>query len=131
MAAPVISTTTLPTAFLNASYSTSLAATGGTPPYTWSITAGALPAGVTLSTAGVISGTPGPKTAGVYNITAQVTDTVPASGTKALTLSVNSVILVKCGACGFVTKTTHMKIANLLAAKHQAGWGPTHVVSLS
>lgn len=131
MAAPVVSTTTLPTGFLNAPYSTTLAATGGTPPYTWSITAGTLPTGVTLSAAGVISGTLGPKTAGTYNVTVQATDTIPASGTKALTLTVNSVILVKCSACGFATKTTNIKIANLLAAKHQAGWGPTHVVSLS
>jgi hypothetical protein len=39
-------------------YSAALSATGGTPPYTWSVQAGALPPGLSLSAAGVISGTP-------------------------------------------------------------------------
>jgi hypothetical protein len=49
-----------------------LAATGGTTPYTWSLSSGTLPAGLTLSAAGVISGTP--TTPGTYTITVKVTD---------------------------------------------------------
>ena len=57
--APGITTgSLLPTGLLGSAYSQTLAATGGTAPYTWSVTAGALPAGLTLSSAGVLSGTP-------------------------------------------------------------------------
>lgn len=44
---------------VNVPYVANLAATGGTPPYTWSITGGALPPGLGLARAtGTISGTP-------------------------------------------------------------------------
>lgn len=39
-------------------YNEGLGVSGGTPPYVWSVTTGALPAGLNLDTAGVISGTP-------------------------------------------------------------------------
>jgi hypothetical protein len=50
-----------------------MTATGGTPAYTWSITSGPLPAGLTLAaTTGIISGTP--TASGTYNFTATVSD---------------------------------------------------------
>jgi hypothetical protein len=54
----VIDTTSLPDATQGVAYSVQLLAHGGTPPYTWSIFAGSLPAGLTLSSSGLISGTP-------------------------------------------------------------------------
>jgi hypothetical protein len=54
----LVTTTTLAGGVWTVPYSQTLAATGGTAPYTWVISAGGLPAGLTLSTAGVISGTP-------------------------------------------------------------------------
>ncbi len=54
-----ISTTSLPNGQVGAAYSQTLVATGGTTPYTWSLTGGALPANLQLNTAtGAISGTP-------------------------------------------------------------------------
>ncbi len=54
-------------------YQQQLTATGGQPPYTWSISAGALPAGLTLDAAtGIIGGTP--SAAGTFNITVAVND---------------------------------------------------------
>ena len=54
-----------------------LKTTGGVPSYTFSITAGALPDGLTLtSNTGVISGTP--SAAGVFNFTAQAVDAIGA-----------------------------------------------------
>ena len=50
-----------------------LEATGGQPPYTWSALS-ALPAGLSLSSAGVISGTPNMKTPGTVNFAIRVTD---------------------------------------------------------
>ena len=49
----------LPNGTLGTAYSTTLAAAGETPPYTWSISTGALPAGLTLNgSTGAITGTP-------------------------------------------------------------------------
>jgi hypothetical protein len=50
-----------------------LAATGGTPPYTWIVGAGALPGGLTLSPDGSVTGTP--SGAGSFDFTAHVADT--------------------------------------------------------
>ncbi len=51
---------------------------GGIAPYTWSVLAGALPPGVTLSSSGAISGAP--TTAGVYDATLRVQDANKVNG---------------------------------------------------
>jgi hypothetical protein len=58
--APVLSITTssLPMATVGATYSTTLSASGGSGTKTWTVTAGSLPAGLSLSSNGVVSGTP-------------------------------------------------------------------------
>jgi hypothetical protein len=74
---------------LNVAYTLTLAATGGTAPYAWSIASGSLPAGLTLSAAGVISGTP--TADGTSSFTVEATDSAsPAqSATAALVLQVS------------------------------------------
>ncbi len=68
-----LTTTSLPNGSVGAAYSQSLAATGGTTPYAWSIVTGSLPAGLTLNAStGVIAGTP--TSAGTFAFTAQVAD---------------------------------------------------------
>jgi hypothetical protein len=68
---PSITTTSLPDGEQNLAYSTTVAGTNGTTPYTWSAVT-ALPAGLTLSSAGVISGTP--SVAGNFTFTLALTD---------------------------------------------------------
>lgn len=68
---PAITTSTLPGGTVGASYSAQLAATGGDGSYQWSLASGALPSGVSLSAAGVVSGTP--QAAGTFSFTATVT----------------------------------------------------------
>jgi chitodextrinase len=65
--APTIATICpLPTGTVGTDYNQTLAASGGTAPYTWTISSGALPPGLNLNSAtGIISGTPG--TADTYN----------------------------------------------------------------
>ncbi len=84
---------TLPSAAVGAAYSQSLTAVGGTAPYTWAITAGALPAGLSLNAAtGAITGTP--TGSGTFNFTVQVTDNVSVKSSKAFTLSVVSSLVI-------------------------------------
>src|SRR5207249_844345 len=79
----------LPSGTVGTSYSQTLAATGGTPPYAWSVISGSLPAGLTLNaTSGAISGTP--TTASTSNFTAQVIDSSSGKASKAFTLTINS-----------------------------------------
>jgi len=54
----VITTTTLPTATSGTAYNQTIVATGGTPPYTFSLVSGTLPPGLTLATSGTVTGTP-------------------------------------------------------------------------
>ncbi len=90
-AAVTISTSSLSNATAGAPYSASLAATGGTPPYSWSLYSGSLPAGLSLSSGGTISGTP--TTAGTANFTVRVTDNASTSTTRGLTLTVSAAAL--------------------------------------
>ena len=54
-----LATTALPAGKAGTAYTATLSATGGTPPYTWSLTGGRLPLGLHLNhKTGVISGTP-------------------------------------------------------------------------
>ena len=81
--APTITTASLPAGITTETYSATLAGSGGTPPYTWSVPEGSLPDGLTLSD-GVISGTP--TTAGTSSFTIELTDS--ASGTATASLSI-------------------------------------------
>jgi hypothetical protein len=77
VAALSIATTSLPGGSIGASYTATLQAAGGTAPYTWAISTGSLPAGLTLNgSTGVISGTP--TAAGSNTFTVQVTDSTGA-----------------------------------------------------
>jgi PKD repeat protein len=79
-----ITTSALPGGTQGQAYTATLAASGGTPPYTWAVTSGVLPAGLTLAAgSGVISGTP--TAAGTSNFTVQVTAGAQTA-TKALSI---------------------------------------------
>lgn len=80
----------LPSGTVSTPYpSTNLAASSGTPPYSWSLStaASSFPAGLTLSNVGVISGTP--TTSGTYSFTVKVTDSVGATASANLSITIN------------------------------------------
>ncbi|HEX7165332.1 MAG TPA: protein kinase [Trebonia sp.] len=88
VSAPVtITTASLPDGTLRTAYSTTLSATGGTGTATW--TASGLPAGLGISSAGTISGTPG--ASGTFNVTVTATAGTSASK-KTYTLVINGVV---------------------------------------
>src|ERR1019366_1113752 len=82
-----IATSSLPAGTVGVAYSQALSASGGSPPYSWAVASGALPAGVSLSAGGTLSGTPG--TAGSSSFTVRVTDSASVSATAALSLAIN------------------------------------------
>ena len=84
-----IATSALPDASQGAAYSAGLSATGGSQPYSWSITAGSLPDGVSLNDTGILGGNP-TKT-GAFSFTAKVTDAASHSATASLALAVDVV----------------------------------------
>jgi hypothetical protein len=88
--APSITSTTLPNGQENAAYNQTLTATGGTPPYVWTLI-GTLPPGLSLDSAtGVISGTPPTGSAGTYNFTVRVDDSqANCFATQALSITID------------------------------------------
>ena len=83
-----ISTTSLPAGIVGTAYDQQLEAAGGTTPYAWTVAAGTLPAGLSLSPGGVLSGSPA--TAGSVTFTVQVTDAASRTDVQSLTLTVSS-----------------------------------------
>jgi hypothetical protein len=89
-----VTTTSLPAATAGQPYSATLAATGGIAPYSWSVTSGSLPPGLTLNSAtGQISGTS--DGSGTYSFTVTVTDAeVPImTASQALSISVTGPVI--------------------------------------
>jgi hypothetical protein len=81
-----ISPVSLPDGQLGMIYNQTLTVANGNPPYSWSVSSGSLPDGLSLNTAtGAITGTP--STAGSYNFNVQVTDS--SGSTAGLSLSIN------------------------------------------
>ena len=86
---PSISTTSLPVAVANTSYSAAIMITGGDAPLRWDVASGNLPVGLGLgSKTGVISGTP--SIAGTSSFTVRVTDANSQTASQVLLLTVNS-----------------------------------------
>ncbi|WP_433985009.1 Ig domain-containing protein [Tunturiibacter empetritectus] len=82
-----LSTTSLPQPALGALYSVALTANGGTPAYIWSVTAGQLPSGLSLSSTGVISGAP--TSSRNFSFTITVTDSSSPAQTAAVQFGLN------------------------------------------
>ena len=87
-AAPVISTASMPAGTTGTAYNQTLVVTGGKTPYTWSITTGSLPTGLSLSSTGVITGTP--TATGTSSFTVQAADANSVKATKALSIVTNA-----------------------------------------
>ena len=83
-AAPVVTTTTLPGATVGFGYAAQLAAGGGLAPLTWAATS--LPAGLSVSPTGAISGTP--TTALTSTVTVTATDALGRAAGATLSLAV-------------------------------------------
>ncbi|HWS95900.1 MAG TPA: putative Ig domain-containing protein, partial [Candidatus Methylomirabilis sp.] len=84
-----VSTSSLTGGSIGVPYSAVLSATGGVPPYTWSLISGTLPAGLTLSTSGLISGTPTNQETQTFTVQASDSETAAETATASLTLTIS------------------------------------------
>jgi hypothetical protein len=84
----VVPPSTLPTGSVGTYYSQSLYASGGTVPYSWSLISGVLPPGLSISSTGVISGTP--TVAGTATFTANVMDSAGGSALQIFSLPIGN-----------------------------------------
>jgi len=92
----VITSSTLPSGQQGTVFAAALSATGGTQPYSWSISSGSLPAGLLLSSTGAIAGIP--TASGSYSFSAKVSDSsVPSQNQSVplvITVAVATPVLV-------------------------------------
>lgn len=90
----VLSPATLPAGMVGEAYSEQITASGGDDPYTFAVTSGTLPAGLTLTAGGLLSGTPTAVGSSVVTITA--TDEDDCLGLVSLTLLIRAADLANC-----------------------------------
>ncbi len=88
----VFTTTTLPASTINIPYSQTITATGGMSPLTYAVTAGSLPAGVSLSSSGLLTGTP--TASGTFNFTVTATDTLLNTANQPLSIIINPAVAI-------------------------------------
>ncbi len=124
-----LSTPTLLTATVGNSYPvTTLTASGGSGSgYTFAITLGALPAGMSLDSSGDISGTPTDNSGSPYSFTVTATDSANGTGSQAYSLTVNSAIVL--GASPLPTATAGDSFDQFVTASGGSGSGYTYAVT--
>ncbi len=118
---PTITTTSLPSAQRSVAYTTTLAAVDGLMPMTWSVAGGTLPAGLSLSPSGVLSGSP--VAAGTTNVTVRVTDGAGRSDDQVLPISVNPLLgITQTTLPGATRLTGYSAILTAIDATTQVSW---------
>jgi hypothetical protein len=82
---------TLADGTVGTAYTGTVTATGGTGPYTYAVTSGTLPAGLSLSSGGAVSGTPTTAATSAFTVTA--TDANGDTGSRAYSVTVAALVL--------------------------------------
>ena len=93
----------------------------GVPPFTWAVTAGTMPTGLTLSTTGLISGTVA-GSPGTYTFTVQVTDAFLRTDTQSITWTVYSPVVATNPGVQVSTVNTAMASLQLSASGGSGGY---------
>ena len=123
-AALSVTSTSLGAASVGVGYSTALTASGGITPYTWTLSSGTLPASISLSSAGVLSGTPMAGDVGTYNLTFTATDSGNATAltaSQALSLSISPAPALAFTTTTLATATYKTAYSATIAATGGAG----------
>lgn len=99
-----INTGSLSQGAVGVSYNQTLSASSGSAPYTWDLAGSVLPAGLSLSSGGTISGTPAGASTGTYSF--RVTDSQGLRTTATLSLTIGATPTVTTGSATNLTQTT-------------------------
>jgi len=113
-----LSASTLPGIVLNSGYTTALSVRGGEAPYTFTLTSGSLPAGVSLSSAGVLSGTP--TASGTFTFGVHIVDSSSPAGSLDVSLTLN----VADAAVAVDTTTVLAKVPQTFFGIHTSVYDP-------
>ncbi len=103
-----LTSSSLASGTVGSAYSATLTASGGTSPYTWSVASGSLPAGLTLSTSGAITGTPSASGASSFSLTVKDSASSPQAATSTFSLT----IAAAASAAGTVSASNYVNIVN-------------------
>ena len=101
----ITASSTLQSGTTGTAYSLTLTAAGGSGSYTWTVASGSLTPGLSLSSNGVLSGTP--TTAGSYSFTLKVTDSSGASASQAFQITITGGTTGGGGSTSSVTASTY------------------------
>ena len=106
-----VSPATLTAGMVGANYNSTLTAVGGAPAYNFSVSAGTLPAGLNLSSAGLFAGTPA--FAGTFAFTAQTLDANGCAGSQAYSLVITPRTVTSVSAASYLDQrlTSEMIVA--------------------
>ncbi|HMZ23208.1 MAG TPA: putative Ig domain-containing protein, partial [Blastocatellia bacterium] len=84
-----VSPASLPNGAVGTIYNQTMTATGGTSPHSFTVSAGALPGGLTLFSNGTLTGTP--VIAGTFNFTITATDTNGCTGSRSYSVTISDI----------------------------------------
>ena len=122
----LIVTTSLPAGVAGSAYDQFVQGAGGSQPYTWSVSQGSLPIGLTLNPAtGEISGTIDPTSASIYNFTVQLSDSATPRRvqTQALSIQVSRVALAITGLAALGPVSASVKPGDTITVTATVGNG--------
>jgi uncharacterized protein YhjY with autotransporter beta-barrel domain len=115
----VVNPATLPDPAPGTTYSETLTASGAVAPYTFAVTAGSLPSGITLASGGVLSGTS--SEVGTFSFTVTATDANGQTGSRAYTVTIATPVLTMTPAAGTLTATYGAPYSQVFTASGSPG----------
>ena len=104
-----------PTGQLNQPYASSLLATGGTPPYTYSISGGSLPSNLMIVASGAISGTP--LVLGNFPYTGRVVDSTSTAATASCALNITATVTATPAPSSWILVLTGLAFVGIYACQ--------------
>ena len=118
-------TSSLTNGITGIAYSSQLQVVGGTPPYTWTIANGSqpLPSALSLSTSGLISGTPA--TNGTFSFIVRETDSNAVSVTKSLSLTINAPVKPTLSSPVWVTNRLQLRLTGVAGQNYTLQYSST------